>query len=151
MFFVFFSSRPTLFSFIIIVKQNKYTFGDDVSGCWWVVLVFGLFGCDRACDHSNRIYSSAISNKTKKKKQQRTLQKKKQQKFEFSLFFFSYGAAAATPAPALGPFRRPPGPRTTLTNRRLYWSRRLARPVFGFFLSSFLATYLQSHEFSNRY
>ena len=98
MFFVFFSSRPTLFSFIIIVKQNKYTFGDDVSGCWWVVLVFGLFGCDRACDHSNRIYSSAISNKTKKKKQQRTLQKKTTEVWVLFVFFFLWSSGGNTGA-----------------------------------------------------
>lgn len=37
---------------------------------------------------------------------------------------------------AFGPRRRPK-PCTTLTKRRLYWMRRLARPVFFFFFSCF--------------
>merc|ERR1719468_967892 len=37
-------------------------------------------------------------------------------------------------ANAGGPFRRPPGPTTTLTNLRLYWIRLLARPVLFFFV-----------------
>lgn len=37
---------------------------------------------------------------------------------------------------AFGPRRRPK-PCTTFTKRRLYWMRRLARPVFFFFFSCF--------------
>ena len=74
-------------------------------------------------------------------------QKDKKKSFHVMSFksccFCFYGAGAAvTPAPAFGPLRLPPGPMTTLTKRRLYWRRLLARPVFGFFLPSCLATYL---------